>query len=143
MMSAKMSRRSLLKAFGITGASTMAAACTAGLPSSSPVEIQPRGEDVTAYGAAGNGEADDTNAIAAAFQAAGPGGHVYFPPGVTFAVSRLPDPLPGMVLFGGATILQRHGDGRLLHIQDSDNVVVEGLSFNGEDREGDLLYVGG
>jgi parallel beta-helix repeat protein len=91
----------------------------------------------------GNGESDDTDAVAAAFQAAGPGGQVYFPAGGVFAVSRLPDPLPGMALLGGATILQRHGNGRLLRIQDTNNVVVEGLSLDGNDSEGDLLYVGG
>jgi hypothetical protein len=142
-MTANIRRRALLEAVGIAGASTMITACTAGSSSPRHVEIQPRGEDVRAHGAMGNGDTDDTDAVAAAFRAAGPGGQVYFPPGGVFAVSRLPDPLPGMVLFGGATILRRHGNDRLLRISDTNNVVVEGLSLDGNDGEGDLLYVGG
>jgi len=142
-MSAKLSRRALLQAFGVAGASVMTAACTATSSNRRHVEIQPRGEDVRAYGAAGNGDTDDTDAVAAALQAAGPGGQVYFPAGGVFAVSRLPDPLPGMVLFGGATILRRHGNDRLLHIGDTNDVVVEELSFDGNEGEGDLVYVGG
>ena len=45
--------------------------------------------NVKAYGAIGNGSADDTTAINAAFTAAGSGGHILFPPGNYVVSSEL------------------------------------------------------
>jgi parallel beta-helix repeat protein len=142
-MASSLSRRALMGAFGTAGASTLTGACTAAPPDRPPLEIQSRGVDVRSYGAAGNGEADDTAAIAAAFDAAGPGGHVFFPSGGVFAVVSLPDPLPGMVLSGGATIRRSSGAESLLRVRDTDDVVIDGLTFDGNHGEGDLVYVGG
>ena len=49
-----------------------------------PPEFKPHAIDVKAYGARGDGRADDTNAIQRAVNAAcvGPGGEIYFPPGI-------------------------------------------------------------
>lgn len=54
-------------------------------------------ENVRDYGASGNGRADDTQAINAAADAAGPGGEVYFPSGTYLVGSsdRIPMRSPG------------------------------------------------
>jgi hypothetical protein len=57
-------------------------------------------EDVTTYGATGNGLTDDTNAIQSAINVQGSGGAVYFPPG-TYLVSTITIGLNDSIAFFG------------------------------------------
>ena len=70
-------------------------------PTSAPLS----GISVTAYGAVGNGITDDTAAINRARDAAGVGGTLIFPPGLSYKVSAL-NPLQGQTWYGvGAHLL--------------------------------------
>jgi polygalacturonase len=82
------SRRSLLKSAGIAGAGYLMAA-----PEARATAAEPRAASrgffmVTAFGAAGDGQTDDTKSINAAVAAAGErGGTVYFPAGTYLSYS--------------------------------------------------------
>jgi polygalacturonase len=88
--------------------------------------------NVRAFGAAGDGVTDDTNAIQAAIDA---GTRLYFPTG-TYVVNQLfISDASDVVLYGyGATLMKKAGSvtwTRILDITSSDNIQILGLTFDG------------
>ena len=96
------------------------------------ISADPGWLDVKAFGAEGNGTADDTDAIQAAIDA---GTHIYFPPG-TYMVNQLfIADASDVVLCGyGATLKKEAGSvmwTRILDIASSENIRILGLTFDG------------
>jgi parallel beta-helix repeat protein len=106
-----LSRRDALRAGVVSTALIGGVGGGAPVASAAPVDTLAEGWiSVTAHGAVGDGIADDTAAIQAAFDAAGattPGAGVYFPPGRTYKVSDqvVASELSDVVISGyGATL---------------------------------------
>lgn len=87
--------------------------------------------NVKTYGAVGNGIANDTAAIAAAFVAAPAGAVILFPPG-TYLVSTINVTGKSVVLSGyGATINSTGANGGIYKTDHGNKLTVVGLSFTG------------
>src|SRR5258708_9593976 len=94
-----LSRRGLFTGLAYAAARPAAAARTGSPQSSQADPLVAHYTSVQAFGAKGNGVADDTRAIRAAFAAAPAGGTVWFPPG-TYNVSKTLELRPGTTYRG-------------------------------------------
>jgi Pectate lyase superfamily protein len=137
-----LSRRGLLTGLAYAAARPAAGA---GAPQSSHADPLLRHyTSVQAFGAKGNGVADDTRAIRAAIAAAPPGGTVWFPPG-TYNVSKTLELRPGTTYRGsnpqssvirqanGANLVAVFADQNFLQnrLQTTSGVQIEDLGIDG------------
>jgi parallel beta-helix repeat protein len=98
--------------------------------------------NVKEYGAAGDGETDDTAAIQAAIQA-GIGAHTYVPAGIYHTVSTINLPShTQLVLDDGARIVNGSGNPLFIHKSDADNadITIQGGSFEGNHDSNTTQY---
>lgn len=124
---AGMPRRGMLAA-SLGALAVATAACSTPQAATVPPGLPHR--NVRDFGAAGDGDTDDTEAVAAAFRADGPVA-VFFPAG-TYAVSAWPDMHEHSVVFGDgadlSTLLYR-GDGPLIDIENKQRIAFRSIGF--------------
>lgn len=84
--------------------------------------------NVKAFGAVGDGVADDTAALNAAATAAGQWGHVFLPGGHAYKVTAAVTPLTGQHWFGGGKITTANGfNFNVFDLTGKTDVTIEGL----------------
>lgn len=136
-------RRNLIRggvAAGIGTAAVLAGCQTAGADTSMPLNYV--NVKATPYGAKGDGNSDDTAAVAAAYTAAAQQGRpLYFAPG-TYRLTSLPAFATGTTVLGAGadqTTLLYQGNGTLLALRDQQRVSFKALGFFAVGATGTLI----